>query len=343
MIGGDGEALLTHAFHQGASDVHLFAHPTHPLIRWRVHGHLMDPIFIKPIVMHQLVSRFKLQSNMDIAQSRLPQDGYLHWPHIGIHARVATLPTVHGEDMVIRLIPVQPMTINALGFNEPIKGVLQAVIQRENGLFLVTGPTGSGKSGTLMALAHELAQGGHRVVVSLEDPVEHVIPGIRQSSIHPPTGYTYATGIKAVLRLDPDVIIVGEIRDAPTARVAIEAAYTGHLVLATLHTQSVTTTVRRLGQLGITDLELTDGLVGVLSQRLYPMICGGCEGNGCLKCRQVGITGRYADGELLYSPLGHSLSGFPNQLNQGIVWHPLTPPAIPRRSPPPGLPASLSS
>jgi len=321
-----GEVLLKQAFTQGASDVHLFSHPHTPFMRWRIHGKLTDRMPIKPIEMHQWISRLKLQSNMDISQQLVPQDGYLHWPESGIHARVATIPTVHGEDMVIRLIPSHPIPLQQLGFDPTIEGTLIELIHRDHGFFVITGPTGSGKSATLMALAHELAQLGNRVVVSLEDPVEHVIMGVRQSSIHPPTGFTYESGIKAVLRLDPDVIMVGEIRDAPTARVAIEAAYTGHLVLATVHTPSVVTTVRRLYQLGITELELEEGLLGILAQRLYPIYCEGCDGNGCPKCQELGITGRCANGELLYMPHGTRFLGFPNQLNEGILWHPRTHP-----------------
>jgi len=318
-FGGDWQALLRDGVARSASDIHLFSDAHCPTVRWRVHGHLTDAVAIKPSDFHRLVSGLKLHANMDIATSLIPQDGYLEVPDGNCHARVGSLPTLYGEDLVIRLIPNQTRGIHELGFSPDITHCLTRWCERRSGLMVLTGPTGSGKSSTLMALLSQMVKVHRRMVISLEDPVEHVVTGVRQSPIHPPTGYTYATGLRAVLRLDPDVIVVGELRDAETARLTVEAAYTGHLVLSTLHTDSVTHTLTRLTQLGVASYWLERVMAGILSQQLVPIPCTQCEG-GCPTCQGLGITGRRATGELLDVPQGASLAGFPTTIGPSLTW-----------------------
>lgn len=321
-FGGDWQALIQDSIRYGASDIHLCSDAKSPTIRWRIHGQLTTPQVITPSDFHRLVSGLKLHANMDIATAWLPQDGYLDIPNGGYHARVGSLPTLYGEDMVIRLIPHQTRPLEGLGFESAITDCLRGWCQRRSGLIVLTGPTGSGKSSTLMALMDQMATHHRRMVISLEDPVEHVVPGVRQSPIHPPTGYTYASGLRAVLRLDPDVIVVGELRDADTARLTVEAAYTGHLVLSTLHTDSVRRSVTRLHQLGVESVWLEQVMGGILSQQLAPIPCSQCVG-GCPNCHGLGITGRRATGELLDVPEGSSLAGFPTIIEPSLTWiHP---------------------
>ncbi len=267
----DVTVLLCKAFSMQVSDIHCFQRQHQFDIFFRVDGQLQYELSLSGNDQISFVQYVKLHAHMDVSCSTRPQDGKLVFDCEGksVDARVATLPTVYGEDVVIRLYKhyFTFRSYNDLNFHPRIQSHLKTMIQFDSGLILVTGPTGSGKTTTLYTLLMQLKQQRHCVIVTLEDPVEMVLDGIRQSSINMGIGYNYVAGLKAILRQDPDVIMIGEIRDASTAEIALEAAYTGHLVLATLHTADVKSSLLRLHSFGLDPFLINHCLRGVVSQK----------------------------------------------------------------------------
>ena len=302
--------LLSHAHQNRASDIHLEPLPNELKVRLRIDGHLMP--YASPSVnwRDRIISKFKVMSRMDIAEKRLPQDGRLQWTsgNVSMGLRASSLPTLHGEKLVLRLLPneQQPRTMNSLGYDPKQVEHVQQALSSPHGLILVTGPTGSGKSATLMACLQSLDQNSLNIT-TVEDPVEQVILGINQIGINEKIGLDFPTTLKALLRQDPDVLLVGEIRDLPTAMVAAQAAQTGHLVLSTLHTNSASSAVLRLRHMGVPADHLAACLRLVCAQRLVRLLCPHCktlqtQGHwiavGCPKCHG-GFWGRQAVHEVI--------------------------------------------
>ncbi|MBK8229849.1 MAG: type II/IV secretion system protein [Candidatus Eisenbacteria bacterium] len=270
------DLLLAEALRQRATDLHVQPEHSGLVLRFRVDGLLRLVLTLPKELQLPIATRLKVMADLDISERRLPQDGKIDLS-VGerrIDLRVSTLPTVHGENIVLRLLDHARVLhgFPDLGFHAEDIERLVAMSARPHGIFLVTGPTGSGKTTTLYA-ALQCVDTAERNVLTLEDPVEYRLPGIRQSHIQEKTGFTFATGLRAALRQDPDVILVGEIRDLETAEIAVRAALTGHLVLSTLHTMSAPGTIARLREMGIADYLLASTLSGILAQRLVRRLC----------------------------------------------------------------------
>lgn len=325
------EALLIEAISERASDIHLEHEGTSVRIRIRVDGDLLDldRIFVTPKDLTGLVNVIKVQAHMDIAEHRIPQGGRIR-RHAGGKAfdmRVQTQPSLHGENVVIRLLPQETkvLTIEDLGFSEPIARGYRRLLDSPGGLVLVVGPTGSGKSTTLYAGLQYIATDATRKVITIEDPIEYAIAGVQQAQARPDLGFTFANAMRAFVREDPDVILVGEIRDSETALEAIRASQTGHLVLSTLHCNDSIDAVQRLIDLGMHPNSVASELVAVIAQRLAKRICEACriqvepdaqiagemfslgwpadlhvfKGRGCNRCHRRGTHGRVAVVEFL--------------------------------------------
>jgi type IV pilus assembly protein PilB len=318
--------LLYNAVRENASDIHIEPDDKKLRVRYRVDGRLYEKM-CPPYQMHSaLVSRIKIMAELDIAQRRLPQDGGIHVLVEGrpIDLRVSVMPGNFGEKVVIRIIDPQKVlfSLESLGFTYENLLLFRQVIQSPNGIVLVTGPTGSGKNTTLYAALSEL-NSEEVNICTVEDPVECNIPGINQFQVNQGAGFQFSTALRSLLRQDPDIIMVGEIRDEPTANIAVQAALTGHLVLSTLHTNDAPGAVTRLLDLGVAPYLLSASLIAVLAQRLVRKICPNCKteyeppvgirkivekdggtiekfyrGVGCKKCRNTGYTGRIAIQEL---------------------------------------------
>ncbi|UCE50092.1 MAG: Flp pilus assembly complex ATPase component TadA [Phycisphaerales bacterium] len=318
--------LLYNAVRENASDIHIEPDDKKLRVRYRVDGRLYEKICL-PHQMHAaIVSRVKIMSELDIAQRRLPQDGGIHVLVEGrpIDLRVSVMPGNFGEKVVIRVIDPQKVLFNleSLGFTLENLNLFRKVIQAPNGIVLVTGPTGSGKNTTLYAALSELNNEDVNIC-TVEDPVECNISGINQFQVNQAAGFEFSTALRSLLRQDPDIIMVGEIRDQATANIAVQAALTGHLVLSTLHTNDAPGAVTRLLDLNIAPYLVSASLIAVLAQRLVRKICpkckteyeppssirkvvekvGGkfdefCRGVGCKKCRNTGFAGRIAIHEL---------------------------------------------
>jgi len=319
------DSLLEDAICRRASDIHLRPGKHDVAILFRIDGVLSEIRRIKPGNLAAIVSRIKIIGGMNIAERRLPQDGR-HLVRMGersIDLRLSIMPTVHGESVVIRILDTQQSmkNLSQIGFNDSDAERFRALTSHSQGIVLVTGPTGSGKSTTLYAALNGIKDSGVNVI-TVEDPVEYQIDGIRQIQVKPQIGYTFARALRHILRHDPDVIMVGEIRDQETAMMATESALTGHLVLSTLHTNSAATTVTRLLEIGIAPYLLNASLLGVLAQRLVRRNCPHClepeqvpehvrrafglsadevfyAGRGCEHCHGKGFAGRIAAYELL--------------------------------------------
>lgn len=319
------DSLLEDAICRRASDIHLRPGKHDVVIMFRIDGVLSEIRRIKPGNLAAIVSRIKIIGGMNIAERRLPQDGR-HLVRMGqrsIDLRLSIMPTVHGESVVIRILDTQQSmkNLSQIGFNDIDAERFRALTSHSQGIVLVTGPTGSGKSTTLYAALNGIKDSGVNVI-TVEDPVEYQIEGIRQIQVKPQIGYTFARALRHILRHDPDVIMVGEIRDQETAMMATESALTGHLVLSTLHTNSAATTVTRLLEIGIAPYLLNASLLGVLAQRLVRRNCPHCleaeqvpehvrhafglsadevfyAGSGCEHCHGKGFAGRIAAYELL--------------------------------------------
>ena len=321
--------ILLKAVQMGASDVHLEPRTNGVLPRYRVDGHLRTGALLPREMLAPLVSRMKVMANLNITETRLSQDGRFR-ASVGGHRldfRVSTLPGIHGEKVVLRLLDHSALVtdLTRLGFTEGTHAQFDEMLRRAHGMILVTGPTGSGKSTTLYAaLASTLDEAKN--VVTVEDPVEYELEGVMQCHVHVEIGNTFAARLRSILRQDPDVILVGEIRDSETADIAVRAALTGHLVLSTLHTNSAVASVARLQDMGVPPFLIASSLSGIVAQRLVRLICRHCrqavplhtpehdlavaqlklrpdttiyQGVGCEECHGTGYRGRVAVMELL--------------------------------------------
>ena len=288
-------ALLTDAVKARASDIHIEPYERALVVRFRIDGVLHDVLRPPARLAPALASRVKIVAGLDVAERRLPQDGRLA-VRIGgrdVDVRVSIVPTAFGERDALRLLDRADAgrTLGELGLTAALVERLGALVRRTHGILLVTGPTGSGKTTTLYAALRRIADGS-RNVMTIEDPVEYQLPGIAQLQVHPRIGLTFAAGLRAVLRQDPDVILVGEIRDRETVEIALQAALTGHLVLATLHTNDAASAVTRLLDMGVEPYLIASSVVAVLAQRLVRRMCDACAGGGCIACRGTGFHGR---------------------------------------------------
>jgi general secretion pathway protein E len=273
-------ALLTQAVREGASDVHLEIFETRALVRFRVDGALRDVVEPRRGLHPAMVSRIKVMASLDIAEKRLPQDGRIALRIAGraIDVRVSTIPTANGERVVLRLLDKQAgrLTLDALGMASATRDAIDALIQQPHGILLVTGPTGSGKTTTLYSALSRLDR-KTRNILTVEDPIEYELDGIGQTPVNPRIEMTFARALRAILRQDPDVVMIGEIRDLETAQIAVQASLTGHLVLATLHTNDAPGAVTRLIDMGIEPYLLASTMNGVLAQRLVRKLCAECK------------------------------------------------------------------
>lgn len=322
-------ALIQKAVQMEASDIHIEPFRNYVRVRYRIDG-LLRKIIDYPKAQHgAVVTRIKILSGLDISEKRLPQDGKFYMSIQGeqYDFRVSTMPSVHGEKVVMRILKVSAAykQLEELGFSEYNYKLISQLLIRPNGIILVTGPTGSGKSTTLVAMINKLKDITVNIVTA-EDPVEYTIDGVTQCQVSPEIGLTFARFLRSFLRQDPDIIMIGEMRDKETANLAIEAALTGHLVLSTLHTNSAAAAVDRLVNLGVDRHLLSTALIGVVSQRLVRKLCENCRikaqlrpeylqmwkevfpdlepmeytvGPGCAECNGMGYKGRVAVGEVL--------------------------------------------
>ena len=320
--------ILSDAASAGASDVHVEPQEKNLQVRQRVDGLLRDVLTIPHHLQDQTISRFKIMSGMDIAERRKPQDGRSRLRFNGrrIELRVSTLPTQFGEKVVIRLLNSDQaiLPIDQIGFEpQPLK-VMKSFLSRQQGMILVTGPTGSGKTSTLYTALNSIKSSSNNII-TLEDPIEFQLPGVNQTQVNPRAGVTFASGLRSILRQDPNVILVGEIRDHETAEIALRAALTGHLLLSTLHTNDAPGTITRLIDLEMAPFLVASSLLGIVAQRLVRRPCPSCAvphpptaeqiervgasrlradgkfvvGQGCDKCGGLGVKGRVAIHELL--------------------------------------------
>jgi general secretion pathway protein E len=298
-------ALLSEAIKEGASDVHVETFETRVLIRFRVDGVLREVLEPQRILAPLIVSRIKVMAKLDIAEKRLPQDGRITL-RIGGHAvdvRVSTMPTSHGERIVLRLLDKQNahLDLAQLGMAPDTLKLMQKIIAIPHGIMLVTGPTGSGKTTTLYAGLTAL-NNQSRNILTVEDPIEYDLPGIGQTQVNHKVKMTFAKGLRAILRQDPDVVMVGEIRDIDTAQIAIQASLTGHLVLSTLHTNSAIGAITRLNDMGIESFLLASSLIGVLAQRLVRILCKHCKKPSAATSGECNILG--VKQATIYHPVG---------------------------------------
>src|SRR5476651_1150483 len=305
-------ALLTQAARDEASDIHIEPYETHSVVRYRVDGTLRDVVSPRKALHGALVSRIKIMAQLDIAEKRLPQDGRIALRVAGrpIDIRVSTVPTGHGERVVMRLLDKQTgrLQLETLGMEALLLARLDHLIRQPHGIVLVTGPTGSGKTTSLYAALARLDASTSNIL-TVEDPVEYDLPGISQIQVNAKIDMTFALALRAILRQDPDIIMIGEIRDLETAQIAVQASLTGHLVLATLHTNDASAAVTRLLDMGIEPFLLSSSLLGVLAQRLVRKLCGSCktfdsqsgywQAVGCEQCGHTGYQGRVGVYELL--------------------------------------------
>ncbi len=304
-------ALLTQAAKDGASDIHIEPYERSSSVRFRVDGTLREVVQPNKALHAALISRLKIMAELDISEKRLPQDGRISLRIGGraIDVRVSTLPSAHGERAVLRLLDKgeSKFSLEALGMDGDVLSRFSHLIQQPHGIVLVTGPTGSGKTTTLYASLGRLETTTTNIL-TVEDPVEYELPGIGQTQVNTKIDLTFAKALRAILRQDPDVIMIGEIRDFETAQIAIQASLTGHLVLATVHTNDAPSTVTRLIDMGVEPFLLSSSLLGVLAQRLVRVLCPACkredaEGRwhpvGCAECSNTGYRGRTGVYELM--------------------------------------------
>ncbi|MGD8672053.1 MAG: type II secretion system ATPase GspE [Thiogranum sp.] len=320
-------ALLTEAVKENASDIHIEPFENRLVVRFRVDGVLREVLQPQRVLAPLLVSRIKVMAKLDIAEKRLPQDGRISLRVAGraVDVRVSTLPSGHGERVVLRLLDKQAgrLDLNHLGMSVKDQQTMDSVIRKPHGIILVTGPTGSGKTTTLYA-ALERLNNKRRNIMTVEDPIEYYLDGIGQTQVNTKVEMSFARGLRAILRQDPDVVMVGEIRDLETAEIAVQASLTGHLVFSTLHTNSAVGAVTRLRDMGVEPFLLSSSLVAVLAQRLVRVLCDHCKeaytasasdcellgvdpadpptlyrAVGCSECNQLGYRGRTGIYELI--------------------------------------------
>ncbi|MDR3647060.1 MAG: GspE/PulE family protein [Candidatus Babeliales bacterium] len=321
------DKIINQAIFLRASDIHLEVMEKYLRVRYRIDGILYDQNQIRSDLMFQVISRIKVLANIDIAQKRVPQDGKfnINYNNHLIDLRISTFPAIYGEKIVIRILDKTKTAIDleTLGFDEDTLNKFKKLINKSNGFILVTGPTGSGKTTTLYSALSYL-HSPEKNIITLEDPVEYHIDGITQAQIHPDGGFTFAKGIRSLLRQDPDIAMIGEIRDKESAKIAIEAALTGHLVFSTLHTNNAPSAIMRLMDMSIEPFLINAAITGVMAQRLARKICQNCKyqyvpnakeqkalcelnakldclykGKGCNECNNLGYKGRTGIFELL--------------------------------------------
>lgn len=319
--------LIGRAVNRGASDIHLNPQPHDVLVRFRVDGVLRDEAPIDKRLQNALAARVKVMSHLDIAEKRMPQDGsfVVYISGNPVDVRAAILPTKHGEQVVLRVLMREAkLELPQLGMSPEMEGVFMRAIEQPHGAVISCGPTGSGKTTTLYAALDRLND-GERSIATIEDPVEYQLPGVMQTEVHAKINLSFGRGLRTILRADPDVILVGEIRDEETAKIAIQAAMTGHLVLTTLHTNDAASAIARMRTLGV-DPDLLAGSINcIVSQRLARRVCIHCRqayepteeqtismnlvstasaptlyrAGGCLQCANTGYSGRVALYELM--------------------------------------------
>jgi type IV pilus assembly protein PilB len=322
------DLIIRNAIKKGASDVHIEAQENQVRVRNRVDGVLQESIKLPKWTQPIIISRIKVLGGMDIAERRLPQDGRIKVKAKNFSAdlRVSTLPTFYGEKAVIRILNKQEafISLDDIGYAEENLSVLRRFIGRPQGMILITGPTGSGKTSTLYACMHEI-RSDEANLITVEDPVEYELPGINQVQINEKVGLTFPFILRSILRQDPNVLMVGEIRDQETAEIALQASLTGHLVLSTLHTNDASSAVTRLVDIGIPPFMIASSLVGIVAQRLVRKICEDCKeeyipnpellsrismsqedlpfkfyrGAGCPRCSKTGFKGRTSIEEVM--------------------------------------------
>lgn len=313
-------ALFAEAIKQQASDIHIESYAERVLIRFRIDGVLREALDISRNLGPLIISRIKVMAKLDIAEKRLPQDGHIMLTIAGnnVDVRVSTLPSSHAERVVLRILDrsVSQLQLNLLGMEDDDLKRIRELIARPHGILLVTGPTGSGKTTSLYAMLTELNEVS-RNILTVEDPIEYDLPGIGQTQVNSKVDMTFAKGLRAILRQDPDIIMVGEIRDIETAEIAVQASLTGHLVLSTLHTNTAIGAITRLRDMGVQPFLLASSLIGVVAQRLVRTLCHACKtphqadkselallkqrtnarvtlysAQGCEQCQQQGYQGR---------------------------------------------------
>lgn len=320
-------AILSQAVREQASDIHVETFEDRLSVRYRVDGVLAEVLSPKRMLAPLLVSRLKVMAKLDIAEKRVPQDGRISVKIAGhsVDIRMSTIPSAHGERVVLRLLDTAAgqLRLQQLAMNEEVLSSYKKHLHSPHGIILVTGPTGSGKTTTLYAGLAEINESS-RNILTIEDPVEYMLPGIGQTQVNTKVDMTFARGLRAILRQDPDVVMVGEIRDLETAEIAVQASLTGHLVLSTLHTNTAIGAVTRLQDMGIEPFLLSSSLLGVMSQRLVRLLCDECKTEvepseaeretmrmpaeeeftihhavGCERCKYSGYRGRTGIYELI--------------------------------------------
>ncbi len=305
-------ALLTQAAKDGASDIHIEAYERNSVVRFRVDGTLREVVQPNKALHAALISRLKIMAELDISEKRMPQDGRISLRIGGraVDVRVSTLPSAHGERAVLRILDkgdASKFTLEALGMSGETLDQFKRLLRQPHGIVLVTGPTGSGKTTTLYA-GLATVDAATTNVLTVEDPVEYELPGIGQTQVNHKIDLSFAKALRAILRQDPDVIMIGEIRDLETAQIAVQASLTGHLVLATLHTNDAPSAVARLIDMGIEPFLLSSSLLGVQAQRLVRKLCVHCKRQddhgrwhpvGCSECGMSGYKGRTGVYELM--------------------------------------------
>lgn len=311
--------ILQEAIRSRASDIHIEPYEQRLSVRFRIDGSLREMLSLPARLASVLVSRVKVMAQLDIAKKRVPQDGRfsLNLGERAIDVRVSTLPSRHGERLVMRILEQDSSRLGLpeLGMETDILAAFEAALERPNGIILVTGPTGSGKTTTLYAGLSQLNDGS-RNILTVEDPVEYALDGIGQTQVNSQVGMTFAAGLRAILRQDPDVVMVGEIRDPETAEIAVQASLTGHLVLSTVHTNSAVAAIARLRDMGVEPFLLSSTITALVAQRLVRRLCPSCKTpykptateraelairradvtfykpQGCAECQDIGYTGR---------------------------------------------------
>ncbi|MBI1422780.1 MAG: type II secretion system protein GspE [Gammaproteobacteria bacterium] len=320
-------ALLAQAVKENASDIHIEPFENRLLVRLRIDGVLREVLQPPRALAPLIISRVKVMAKLDIAEKRLPQDGRISFRIAGhpVDVRVSTLPSGHGERVVLRLLDKQAgrLDLTQLGMDPEVQETLDQMVHRPHGIFLVTGPTGSGKTTTLYAALGRLNDTS-RNIMTVEDPIEYYIDGIGQTQVNTKVDMSFARGLRAILRQDPDVVMVGEIRDVETVEIAIQASLTGHMVFSTLHTNTAIGAITRLRDMGVEPFLLSSTIIGVLAQRLVRLLCPHCkrphvpdtsecdllglspedppilfEPTGCEKCNFLGYRGRTGIYELI--------------------------------------------
>ena len=320
-------ALLTEAVKENASDIHVETYEKRLVVRFRVDGVLREVVQPKRALSSLLISRIKVMAKLDIAEKRVPQDGRIALRIGGreVDVRVSTMPSSFGERVVMRLLDKQAgrLGLSQLGMSDRDLRVMRNIISKPHGIILVTGPTGSGKTTTLYGALSDLNDTS-RNILTVEDPIEYSLPGIGQTQVNTKVEMTFAKGLRAILRQDPDVVMIGEIRDLETVEIAIQASLTGHLVLSTLHTNTAIGAVTRLQDMGVEPFLLSSSLIGVIAQRLVRVLCNDCKeaapadaaecevlgadpanpptvyhARGCEKCNQLGYRGRQGIYEII--------------------------------------------